>query len=282
MDTVPCPGCRTELDPAAGMCPICLRPRGKLEIMRGYSALSAERERLRRRPFIIAKNVLIAAAAGGAVFFFRAEIAGAAAWARDRAAAFLEQIENPGGLAGRPAKNSPAAPMTPPAAPTPPPAPEAPESPIPPAPEAARPVKAALPKRSRIVYDLPIPPLDSASQWAAFGRVYDLRTLKPVENIRVDFKNQGYARGTAVSDQDGRYMLVLPRLSQGSFELAASDPRYAPDALYEADVPYRRLSAAERARLIHGAQSGDIPPASLSDPAGRDSLRRDVFVAPRR
>jgi hypothetical protein len=80
----------------------------------------------------------------------------------------------------------------------------------------------------------------------------------------------------------GAYAVVLPRLSQGAFSVVAVDGRYAEPVLYEPDIPYARLTPAQRRELTEGARDGDIKPPPLTDVPGEPAIRRDLFVVPRR
>src|SRR5580700_2861948 len=70
VETIPCPGCRTDLEPSATVCPICLRPRGKLEITRAYATLRLAEKQRRQRPFLVAGYLLAAAAASWLLYRF--------------------------------------------------------------------------------------------------------------------------------------------------------------------------------------------------------------------
>ena len=277
MDTVPCPGCSTRLELSATVCPVCLRGRNKHEITRGYTQLREEKERRRRRPFLILAWLSAAATVAWFGYRYRAPIAATVAGGRARVSRFIDATLDPKNLLSGPA-----------AAPSPPPpdltprvdAPVAPAS-LPAAPTAPPP-KAA--KRPAHVADLPIPPL-RPTQWAVFGRVYDLATLHPVAGVQLSFSIAGNGDGAqdiAFSDADGRYVLAITRLAQGSYEIHAMKEGYASVALYEADIPYARLSANERDEIVHNAQDGDMALPPLNDVNGEESMRRDVFLAPQR
>ena len=51
--------------------------------------------------------------------------------------------------------------------------------------------------------------------------------------------------------------------------------------LHESDVPYAKLSAAERGDLIDSARTGDAHATPIFDVEGEPSLRLDLFLAPR-
>lgn len=300
METIPCPGCRTDLEPSATVCPICLRPRGKIEITRAYATLREMDKQRKQRPFVLAGYLAAAVAAGGLAYLFHAPVIAAAASARARIGRFVEEALYPAPPAAKPAAAVPlertasapalfAAPVTPPAF--------APASPAPaaPAPAASAPAKAV--RRRAHVDDLPLPAFDSRTQWVFFGRVFDLITLVPVRDVQLSFTTEGGASAGyqrmrmsgpaeqfgARSDADGRFAVALARLPDGySYEVRASHPGYASPALYESDIPYAALPLAERRDIARNAQDGDMTLPPLTDIAGEESIRRDVFLAPRR
>jgi hypothetical protein len=260
MEKIPCPGCRTELEASDTVCPVCLRPRGKLEIARAYTALRQAEKRNRRRPLVVAGCLLAAGTAGWLVYDNRAPIAPAAAPA--------------------PAPPPAPAPIPPPSSVFPPPSAPSPAPPVRvPAPVRAAPAKDV--QRPAPVEDLPLPTFNPSSQWVFYGRVYDLITLLPVPDAQLDFTTPSeMERGKARSDAHGRFAAVLTRLTEGAYELRASCKGYATAALYEPDVPYARLSLTERRGIAAGAQDSDMPVPPVTDIVGEDSVRRDVFLAP--
>jgi hypothetical protein len=130
---------------------------------------------------------------------------------------------------------------------------------------------------------LPLPPLESSTQWAIYGRVYDLITLRPVAEVQLNFQaNAGGGAGYAQTDEYGRFAAVLGRLPEGSYEIHASRPDYASSVLYEPDIPYSKLSLEARREMAQTALEGDIPLPPLTDVTGDDSMRRDLFLVPRR
>jgi hypothetical protein len=291
METIPCPGCTTALEPSATVCPTCLRPRGKLEITRAYATLRLVEKERRQRPFVIAGYLLAVGAACGLMYRYRLPIAAAVSAVRARVSSFADAAMDPKNLlppsAEAPAAATPEAPaLTPPSA-----APfarfaPAPATPTPPAPPvAAKPPEPAISaKRTARVADLPIPPLGQ-NQWAVYGRIYDLVTLRPVAGVKLTFTIPGNpvgSMGYASSDEHGRYVLGLVRLPKGSYEIHSSKEGYSSVALYEADIPYAQLSAGERRDIVHNAQDGDMPLPPLTDINGEQSMHRDVFLAPQR
>jgi hypothetical protein len=300
MDTIPCPGCRTDLEPSATVCPICLRPRGKLEITRAYATMREMEKQRKQRPFIVAGYLLAAGAAGWLLLTFRAPLIAGAVWARASAGRFFDR-QLATALPPVPAAVPPApAPSAPPAAVPAPPGVSAPAAPRAASPVAAEPgagapaedgAAAKAGQRRGRVEDLPLPAFDSSAQWVIFGRIYDLVTLRPIPDAQLTFtavsgNNGGAGSGGAYgprSDAEGRFTAVLQRLPDGSsYEIHASRSGYASAALYESDIPYARLPLSERRDIVHNAQDGDMTLPPLNDVAGEGSMRRDVFLAPSR
>jgi hypothetical protein len=301
METIPCPGCRTDLDPSATVCPICLRGRGKIEITRAYATLREMKKRQAKRPFVLAGYFLAAAAASGLLYRFHAPLLAAAASSRTHLGDLVElALYPPPPPAVKQAPPPPA--ETPPAASgsafavqAPPSQPARPAAPASPAANAApmTPSEATPRSKGGHVEDLPLPALDSGSQWAFYGRVFDVITLQPVPNVQLRFASAGgslpsNASGPysgspvgAPSDSDGRFIAVLSRLQDGmTYEVRALRAGYASTLLYESDIPYAKLSLSERREIARNAQDGDMTAPPLTDVAGEPALRRDVFVAP--
>jgi len=274
MDTIPCKGCGTLLNLSDPGCPICLRGRSKYEITRAYADLREDKSRRRRRPFIVAGVLMAVGAVGRLTYLHRARIAQASDSVHAWATRFLGEASTPArDVPSPPAKND---------APPPPPAPLAADASRPAPPRAvSRPT--AAPAATENVPDLIVPPLNP-ERWAVYGRVYDLKTLQPVGNVTIDFIHSAADhRAGNVSDENGRYLVILPRSgSPGGYEAVCGDARYLSPVFCEADVPYASLSSEDRALLIDSARSGDMHSTPLVDIAGEDSRHLDLFLAPRR
>lgn len=301
MDKIPCPGCRTPLGPEMTSCPICLRPRSKYEITRAYAHLREEDSRRRRLPFKIAGWVLLAAAAGYGVWHARAPLLSAASAVRAKASRLAEESMDPKNLvkrgpeapaastgtydapAGGPAAAPEAAASPPGATPAAPPS-GAPEPPAPdPKRQAVQPAVDAGATGPVRLQDLHLPTALSPSQWALYGRAYDLVTLKPASNAALAFSSSfGGTMATVTTDNVGRYAVVLPRLQEGSISVTSADARFATTVLCEPDIPYLTLPAEDRRSMARSAADGDVRPAALVDPTGDASLSRDLFLAPAR
>ena len=88
--------------------------------------------------------------------------------------------------------------------------------------------------------------------------------------------------GKDLASLDGRYVVVLPRPTEGSYEIRTTNPEYASSVLYESDIPYAKLPRSDRENFANDAQDGDMSLPPLTDIAGEATMRRDLFVAPRR
>ncbi|OGR90755.1 MAG: hypothetical protein A2V88_07975 [Elusimicrobia bacterium RBG_16_66_12] len=276
MDTIPCPGCRTLLNLSDTGCPICLRGRSKYEITRGYARLREDKTRRRRRPFIILGVLAIVAAAGRVAYLQRERIAQVYGSGRARVTRFADEAGDPANYAPHPiAKTPAAAPTTAPRPIEPSPAPGRSSSP-----ERAISAAATAPKD---IPDLVVPPV-SPGMWAAHGRVYDLKTLKPAADIMLDFTHSSNLyRGSSRSDANGRYLVILQRTEPpGGYEVVCEASGYLAPVFHEADIPYADLPAADRELLVDSARSGDTHSTPLTDIDGAESRRLDLFLAPRR
>lgn len=279
MDTIPCRGCGTILNLSDAGCPICLRGRSKYEITRDYAQLREDKSRRRRRPFVILGALLVLGAAGRMVFLHRERIARTYGRAHARVTRFMDEAGDPANYAPHPIAKS-AAPDEPPA-----PAPAGgspPTSGSAPAPEQKNPSAKAPPIE---VPDLVVPAMEP-NRWAVYGRVYDLKTLRPAGNVGVTFVHSmggaSYLSRGSVSDADGRYMVVFERSKfPGGYEAACNDARYLRPVFQEADIPYATLPAADRQSLLDSARSGDMHSTPFEEITGEDSRRLDLFLAPR-
>lgn len=281
-ETIPCPGCGTALNLSDTGCPICLRGRSPQEITRTYARLREQQAKRRRRPFV----ALGVAAAVGLVGYLVAGHRDALAGLYRRAAAGFSKFYDDNSDAAHIAPNyhadEPAPAPTPSAAPAVAP-PAAAPAPLPPPPIPAPARKPETPAPRAEASEPPLPPVPSGG-WALHGRVFDLKTLQPVANAQLVVKIGDVNFSGTTADGNGFYAIILTRLASDNqgYGLEATDPRYAPVAQYEGDIPYARLSSKERARLMLSAQEGDYRPSPLTDVAGEPAQRRDVYLSPRR
>jgi hypothetical protein len=261
------------------ICGLCLRPRDELEIEKGRDLVRARAETRKRRPYVIARRILAVAALYLAfhhrdIFFDR--IAGLRAEYHRKAQEIQQTDGAPTSAAGAYAVEVLGGPLPKPAGGSTAGAPAA-ALPASPASDAPRPRP-----RSAAVPDLPVRRLDSPFQWALYGRVYNLISLLPVGNARLVLTVNDKDSDIFVTDAEGRFSTRLTRLSQGGYEIHNISKDYLPFVFYEPDIPYAKLPLEERRELARNAQDDPMTPPSLSDIVGEESVRRDLFIAPRR
>jgi len=268
-------------------CPICLRGRSPQEITRGYAKVRADDARRRRRPLVVTAWLAGLATAGYLALTFQAPVLAFLHDTSTRFGHFYDDNSDPAHIA--PDYRAVEAPTNPPAAPAPTPASPPPSAPRPASPPAATSRIAApptgLPKPSVPSLSAPEPPLPHAegSQWILHGRAYDLSTLEPVAGAQLAVKFNDGVFQTMNADSQGYYAVLLQRLQSdnGGYTVENRDPRYATAVHHEGDIPYRKLPAAERRRLIQSAQENDVHPSTISDVSGEEGVRRDLFLSPR-
>lgn len=129
----------------------------------------------------------------------------------------------------------------------------------------------------------PPEPTLGPNDWALTGRVFDLKTLKPVAGVKMIFlcPERGLSRVTAL-DEFGRYGVALPVGVTEGFAIRVDAPGYVSSALAEPDVPYAQLAAADRAQLIESADGGDAASSRVVEPENGQPENLDVFLAPQR
>ena len=287
------------LGPEITACPICTRPRSKYEIARAYATLRVLQEKRRRRPYVIAAWVIGLGAAAAAVRQYSGPLGAAATAGKARVLRFVDEARDPARFASPSTMPQPGTGIAPaePTAYAPPPidsparsswTPDAPQTPraAPPAPAVTQaPPPRAEPARKRPVGDLPLPALNP-KEWALRGTVYNLLTLRPVPrtsfNARFTDARPNEMGEPFSTDEDGRYLVVLARVSNGGYEILNASQGYAPATFYESDIPYLQLSAGERRDMAESALTGDVHPTPVTDVTDEDSIHRDLFVVPRR
>jgi hypothetical protein len=243
------------------VCSACRRPRDENEIESGRELIRRRAEKRRNLPFTVV-YLAVAAAALAAAFKHRAFFARQAAELSAEVRRGIKEFETPETKTA-----AGAAALAPPGGTA-----------------AARPAAAAAGAANASgADDLPVPALNPNEQWAVYGRAYDLITLLPVAGAQLNFQMAGTSMCPKVkTDEFGRFVVVLPRSAESGFDIHASHPRYAAPALYEADIPYATLPLAKREEIANDAQDGDMALPALTDTSGRDAVRRDVYLAPRR
>ncbi len=259
-------------------CPICLRGRSAKEITRGYTQAREQDARRRRRPFVILASVAALGIVGYAFQRYQTAILNLGQKSLANFSRLYDENSAPATVA--------------PSQPSPPP----PDAPSPPQEASSIPPPVFLPTPTPTTVpdgpppaveprlDAPEPPLPGTAvgQGVLHGRIFDLKTLKPLAGARLTIKRGDSAFAFAASGPDGWYSVLLPRLEDDSdgYQLAAQQADYTSSAQYEGDIPYLKLSASEREHLIQVAQDGDTHPSPLN--IASDYVRRDVFLSPRR
>lgn len=281
METLPCPGCKTELESDVNFCPICTRPRNKREITEAYEKLHAAQARRRMLPLKIVFYLLILGGGGWLFNEYRDAIIAKILSFKDFATLRMDEASDPQHLM----KDKGAAPaggeVAPPTNGTPVPEPP-PASPLPaPAPTSS----AATPPA---VTALPLPSIDPHFQWVLRGNAINLLTLRPCPHahllLRVATAESAGAAHPVVAvttDGYGRFAAALVRLYEGNYHLVANDPAYATEAFYEAAVPYADLTPENRRDMVRDALAGEENQTPLIDISGQSAVTRDVYLAPR-
>lgn len=216
IEMLPCIGCHTPLPPEATGCQICMRPRTRQEIMRGYAKLREQEALKRRRPFQIAGASLIAIGVGWLVWNGSASAAGSAV------ARWMDAQRDPRTYGHRQAEPE-AVPAPAPAAvpaPAPLPVPESASVPVP-APEPPFQVEQARAATSALEPEKP-----PAGLRAWYGVVYDLVTLRPITGAKLFFKAGNQEINVATTDGAGHYhvrleMSLVPSVGPSATALAA-------------------------------------------------------------
>lgn len=277
-DALPCPGCHTPLPPEATGCQICMRPRTRQEIMRGYAKLREDKARRRRRPFQILAAVLVLGGGGWLLKTHGGRLAAAASSAGAAIVRWADDLRNPSNYA---MKQAPQAPPEPPAAPGAPVAPESamrsrlfPEdSPPPSTPAADAPAKAP-----------PAPPAGprplAKNTWRVSGTVYDLATLEPVPGAEIAFLLDEKEPRRATTGEDGAYEVDLVKGDGWTVHVIAPDRRRG--QVLDLDPSYRIRDADERRAVLENVTDGDLIPAPVSWPRARSKVVLDLFVIPSR
>jgi len=233
-----------------GICAHCRRPNDEAEIA---AALAAAVER-RARPRRLAVRIVVLLALGAALFAGRDVLSRSYAALWRTVSDDVSAHEEPAPRAAAPAAAAAGlvgAPRPPGAA-----------------------VSAAPPP--------PPEPVLGADDWTFAGRVFDLRTLKPVTRAKMIFAcpERGLQRSAEI-DELGRFAVGLPTGIGEGFKIEINAAGYDPDGLAEPDVPYAKLTDDERRKLIDSALAGDVPPTRVSEPQAGPRLELDVFLAPR-
>lgn len=283
--SIACPACQTSLEPGAGSCPVCLRPRPRSEIFRTLRQAQRDLSQRRRRPQIL---LLSALAIGALAYGIRHLPPGALE--RLKAALIPKEehqrvildehgIPQEQPLPALPARRGWRRPGAGTA--------HAPHAhadtrflpgdgqTFPDAPRRA-PARSPAPKQT-----LARPAAGESAFWTLRGAVYDLMDLRRVQGARIIFRNKISGKEFPVkSDSNGIYRAMLPRLRDGGYEISVRRQDYRPDFLEEMQPPYKSQSRARReeaASLMRTTRMLHVP---LLPDASKRELRYDLILCP--
>ena len=282
-ESLPCPGCHTPLPPEATGCQICMRPRTRQEIMRGYAKIREDKARKRRRPFQILAALLLLGAAGWLIKNHGDQLSKAASAAGGAISRWVDDLRNPSNYAPKPQ------PQAPPADPQPPSAPGAPVEP-------ERAMRAHLfpeddpaPPPATPPADAPAPPPAKSTAgpkplaknaWRVSGTAWDLETLEPIRNAQITFLRDEKDALAARTDEDGTYEIDIPKGNGWNVHMIAPDRRRG--QVLDIDPSYRVRDADERRAVIQNVTDGDLIPAPVEWDRSRSKVRLDLFAIPNR
>lgn len=279
-DSLPCLGCHTLLPPEATNCQICLRPRTRQEIMRGYAKLRDDKTRKQRRPFQILAVLLVVGGGGKLAFDHRAGLRAAANSAKGAVVRWSDDLRNPAHYAPAMA-GSAASPTDPPVAPeaalarslnpsnSSASAPEAVPSSDPPSVSLPTPVKPAAPAKPKALVK---------NAWRVSGTVYDLATLEPVLGAQITFQRNEKEPETVMTDEKGRYEIDLVKGDGWTVKMTAPNRRRG--QVLDLDPPYRLRDIDERRAAVEQISDGDLNPAPVDWKRADSRVRLDLVAVP--
>lgn len=279
-DALPCPGCHTPLPPEATGCQICMRPRTRQEIMRGYAKLRDDKARRRRRPYQILVALLVLAGGGWLFAEHGDALKGLAASAGAALGRWADDMRNPSNYAMKQAPAEPAKTEPPPApggpvapesalrsqlfpddhAPTPAPSPAGAPGGAPPAPAAPKPL--------------------AKNAWRVSGTIYDLATLEPVAGAKVVFLRDEKQPVEAATDESGAYEADIVKGDGWTVSVQAPERRRG--QILDLDPSYRVRDADERRAVFDNISDGDLIPAPADWKRSSSRVTLDLFVIPNR
>lgn len=275
-DTLPCPGCHTPLPPEATGCQICMRPRTRQEIMRGYAKLRDDKARKRRRPFQIAAAVLVLAGGGWLIKEHGSALKAPLSSGASAVGHWADDMRNPSNYASR---KDPEPPAT--AEPSEPGGPVAPQSALrsqlfpddyaPAAASEGGPGKAPAEKPAA-----PKPLMKNA--WRVTGTVYDLATLEPIAGAKIVFLREEKEPVEETTDESGTYAADLVKGDGWTVALQAPDRRRG--QILDLDPSYRVRDDDERRAVFDNVSVGDLAPAPVGWSGSTAKTRLDLFAVP--
>ncbi len=277
-DALPCPGCHTPLAPEATGCQICMRPRTRQEIMRGYARLRDDKARRRRRPFQILAAVLVLAGGGWLIAMHGGALKGLAAAAGGAIGRWTDDMRDPSNYAMKKAPEEPAKAPPPPA----PGEPVAPESALRaqlfPDDYAAAPPAAGGSVEEPAAPAAPKPLAKNA--WRVSGTIYDLATLEPVAGAKVVFLLDEKQPVETETDESGVYAADLVKGDGWTVSVRAPERRRG--QILDLDPSYRVRDEDERRAVFDNISDGDLIPAPADWKRSSSRVTLDLFVIPNR
>lgn len=246
-----CRGCRTEIDLNAGVCPICLRPRDRSEMLEDAKRLREAQAEAKARPYKILGSVLLLGALGYAGWRWREPVLGALTAARSKAGDVMDHASDPKTYA--PSAGAPSDPAPPPPPSGPAPAPASGGAPPPahaPAAAPSAPSHASAPAAEPPVdWDAPRPTLPAMEgSVVLYGWVYDLVSARPLPGAMFRLRDRLSGAVTAVNaDYRGWYEVQVSRESSG-FVPEGAVTGYRRETLAENEPPWHSRKAAARKR----------------------------------
>ena len=240
-----CPACRSEFDPAATSCGVCLRPRSRQEIFRGMRRLSQEEKAQRRRPFLIAGAVLAAVAAGFGAYAYRQRRPPAVAQVAP------SQVEAPKAAESFPSMQE---------------SPEPPQYSAQPPGEYQRAAGETRPK----------------GLWTVRGRAYELTTLEAAAGAQLIFteRNRGQVFKTTTK-KNGSYKIRLPRAAESGYVVTVRHKNRRADYLDEMEPPYERQSRNRRLEAAQMMSQASVLHVPLLPPEHEEPLVYNLVLLSR-
>jgi hypothetical protein len=117
-------------------------------------------------------------------------------------------------------------------------------------------------------------------EWKMRGVVYDLMTLAVLPQCRVVFRDDRVnALFETVTDETGRYRMILPPLEGRGYAISIHKKGYAASYLDPSVENVQRLPREKRAALAGELAGAVLSPSSL-DPPGNEPLLTDFYLAP--
>jgi hypothetical protein len=275
------------------VCTHCRTPRDDMEMEEGRALVRKEELRRQRRPKLIATGIAAALLLTTA-WLLRGLVLGPMLVAWSDFQIEVERTRQPGHWVKKPVLPPAAGPSAPaqvtvssfvylntaapePAFAAPPPQIQPPAQPQAPPPDlmAAPPSPPEPPARA--VSDEPPSPGELRIQ----GRVYDLRTNRPVKHVRVRFeqRNSG-SRWEAQTNEAGRYRLNIFKDTSEGLVVMIEAPGYRKGLLEDKDPPYRDWTPGARVALMEETVDSDLEPVPLRYRRGEQIVDLDLVLVP--